>query len=273
MRSDLAGRRRLRSLEALDEAVGAMKSLSAHHLREARRSVEQARVYRSGVERMLQEAGEVFAQGVEGAGVLVIGAELGLCGSYNSQVVAEGAARRAELGGGPTFCVGHRAASLLRRRGVAVLREHAMPTSVAGISSLLLQLAEEVLGRYAEDRLLSFDIVSSRFAGVGRVSPVSVRLLPLEVANAEARPRTRHVRSEAFAAATMREFLYITLYDLLLDAMASEHGARLIATQAAEKWLEARARGLRQQLAAARREASTQEVIEVAVGVRARHDT
>ncbi|NOJ77203.1 F0F1 ATP synthase subunit gamma [Myxococcus xanthus] len=272
MRSDIEGRRRLHSLDALGEAVGAMKSLSAHHLRAARMSVEAARTYRSGVERMLQWSGAVFARGVEGAGLLVIGAELGFCGSYNSQVVSEGAARRALLGGGPTLCVGHRAAALLRRRGVAVLRDYGMPTSVAGIPGLLLQLAEEILGSYAENRLLSFDVVSSRFAGVGSVSPESVRLLPLEVARADAWPGTRYVQSGVFSFAAIREFLYIALYDVLLDAIASEHGARLIATQSAEKWLEERTCRLRRQLAAARREASTQEVLEVAVGVRARHE-
>ncbi|WP_338865015.1 F0F1 ATP synthase subunit gamma [Myxococcus stipitatus] len=272
MKSRGEQRGRLRSLEALGEAVGAMKSLSAHHLREARLAVEMARVYRSGVEHLLEGVGAAFATGAGGAGLLIIGAELGLCGSYNAQVVAEALARRATLQEGPTLCVGHRAAVLLERKGVRVLRTYPTPTSVSGITGLLLRLAEDVLGCYAKDRLSSFDIVSSRFSGVGSVSPMSVRLLPFEARSADARRRIRYVPPEAFSFAAIREFLYITLYDLLLDALASEYGARLVATQSAEKWLDERTRVLRQQLAAARREASTQEVLEIAAGVRARRE-
>jgi F0F1-type ATP synthase gamma subunit len=47
-------------------------------------------------------------------------------------------------------------------------------------------------------------------------------------------------------------------------------GARLVATQSAEGWLDERAERLRRQLASTRREASTQEAIEIAAGARAR---
>jgi F0F1-type ATP synthase gamma subunit len=72
--------RRLRSLKALGEVVTAMKSLSAHHLREARGAVGPARAYREGVERLLPAdvAVESAPDGVHG--LVAFGAELGLCG-------------------------------------------------------------------------------------------------------------------------------------------------------------------------------------------------
>lgn len=72
------------------------------------------------------------------------------------------------------------------------------------------------------------------------------------------------------AAAAARELLYIRLYDLLLDAMACEHSARLVASQSAERWLDERTEQLARQLAGERREASTQEVLEIATSARAR---
>jgi len=85
--------------------------------------------------------------------------------------------------------------------------------------------------------------------------------------------RTRYVSSGHFASAAVREFLYITLYALLLDALVSEHGARLIATQAAEKWLDERSTSMERQLMGIRREASTQEMIEIIAGAGARERT
>ena len=204
------------------------------------------------------------------AGLLVVGGELGLCGGYNAHLVAAGAERRSELGPGPTICVGHRAGALLVRREVAVSRFYAAPTSVRGITNLLLRLAEDLLRAYVTERLASFDIVSSRFGGVGIDSPTSVRLLPIETKHFDGAPTVRYVSTGRLASAAVREYLYIVLYDLLLDALASEHSARLVATQAAEKWLDERTDRLRHHLAATRREASTQEVIEIAGGARAR---
>lgn len=263
-------KRRLRSLKALGEAVGAMKSLSAHHFRQARQAVEPARTYRDGVERILGWAGPSPMQGDGAAGLVVIGAELGLCGAYNTRIIEAAAPRRSELGAGPTFCVGQRAATLLLRRKVELAKSYHGPTSVGGIPSLLLELAEDVLTTFANENLSSFDIVSSRFGGVGMVSPTTVRLLPIEPSSVNGLRRARYVGEEHFVSAVVREFLYITLYDLLLDALASEHGARLTATQTAEAWLDERTARLQRHLMATRREASTQEMIEIAAGARAR---
>lgn len=268
MRREIELDRRLRSLRALGEAVGAMKSLSAHHFREARLEVLSARSYREGVERVLGCSGASLAAGSGAAGVLVIGAELGLCGSYNAQVVEAATKRRGELGRGPTVCVGRRAAILLERRGVELRKTYGGPTSVRGIPGLLLDVAEDLLSAYASEDLSSFEIIASQFAGVGRSAPRSYRLLPFEAPVTAACPPVRYVDFDQFSTAALREFLYIGLYDLLLDALASEHAARLIATQSAEKWLDERAERLNRELKASRRETSTQEMIEIAAGAR-----
>lgn len=261
--------RRLRSLGKLAEAVGALKSLSAHHFREVRGAVEPARVYREGVTAFLAQTGARLAAGDGPAGIVVVGAELGLCGGYNARLVEVGAERRSALGAGPTLCVGQRAAALLRRQGIEVRRTYAAPTGVRGVTDLLLRLADDLLTIYGTESLSSFEIVSSRFGGIGVDRPERLRLLPFEAEPSAAPPAVRYVSLDTLASAAVREFLYIALYDLLLDALASEHSARLVATESAEKWLDERTDRLRRHLAAARREASTQEVIEIAAGARA----
>ena len=270
MKRELELKKRLQTLQALGEAVGAMKSLSAHHFREARNAVETARRYRDGVERICSWTDANVAAGSGPAGLLVLGGELGLCGSYNTLVVEAGARRRLDLGEGPTFCVGQRAAALLERRGVHVGRLYEGPTSVRGITVVLLRVAEDMLTAYATEDMSSFDIVSSRFGGVGTATPMESRLLPIEPNQTRGRRRARYVGHDRFVSAVVREFLYISLYDLLLDALASEHGARLAATEAAERWLDERSESLGRHLMATRREASTQEMIEIAAGTRLR---
>jgi len=270
MKRELELTRRLQAVRTLGEAVGAMKSLSAHHFREARRAVEPARVYREGLDRLRGWAGSTLPAGDGPAGLVVVGGELGLCGAYNAQIVEAGAARRAALGPGPTICVGRRAAALLARRQVALAATYGTPTGVRGIPALLPQIAEDLLTRYARERLSSVEIVASRFDGVGAVRPTSVRLLPFDAGVPATTVGPRYVSPEHFGLSVARELLYMTLYDLLLDALAAEHSSRLVATEAAESWLTDRGDQLRRHLVATRRETSTQEMIEIAAGARVR---
>jgi F0F1-type ATP synthase gamma subunit len=81
---------------------------------------------------------------------------------------------------------------------------------------------------------------------------------------------TDYVSPRHLAEIAVREFLYITLYELLLDALASEHGMRLVATEAAGEWLQGRIAATERQLFAVKREEGTQEVLDVASGARRR---
>jgi F0F1-type ATP synthase gamma subunit len=67
----------------------------------------------------------------------------------------------------------------------------------------------------------------------------------------------------------LREYLYAVLHETLLEALASEHGKRLATAEAARAWLGERIEATRRLAASIRREASTQEVLEVAVAARA----
>jgi F0F1-type ATP synthase gamma subunit len=67
----------------------------------------------------------------------------------------------------------------------------------------------------------------------------------------------------------VREFLYTTLYEILLDALASEYGMRRLATDSARQWLAAATAATRRQLVASRREATTQEVLDIVAGAKA----
>jgi F-type H+-transporting ATPase subunit gamma len=261
--------RRLRSTGALSEAISAMKSLSAHHLREARAALPAARAYRDGVEAIAAQVGAALPGCAGPTALVVVGGELGLCGAYHRDLLAAATARRAALGPGPTWGVGRRMQALLTRAGLAVARGYAAPAGPPGLTRLLLALAQDVLTDYQRQALGGLEVVAARFEGVGSHTVLATRLLPMTPAAAPQGP-TRYVSPGHLARVAARERLYVTLHGLLLDALAAEHGARLVATQGAEDWLQRRQAGLTRALAAARREASTQEVIEIAAGARAR---
>ena len=259
---------RLKSLETLNQAIGAMKSLSAHHLREVRAALEPAVAYREGIDRIVQSTGASLPAGRGGVGILVIGAELGFCGGYNSRVATAGVEQRARSGDGPTACLGRRAAKLLARFGVVPDRVYAGPTSVGGSAEVLLKLAEDILEDYLARGLSRFEIVASCFGGIGQYEVVTTTLLPIHVQPSLGAPAPRYAAASDLDAVAVQELLYIGMVERLLDALAAEHGARLAAAQAAEHWLGERIEQLRRGLMTARREGTTQEVIEISAGSR-----
>lgn len=265
-------RRRLDSLRVLGEAVNAMKSLSAHHLRAARAGLTAARAYRDGVDRVIASAGIVqVGSPAATPAFLLIAADLGLCDGYSSRLTNMALEQHGHLSARQFYCIGRRPLTSLRRLDIEPARVYPTVTSVGGLSRLLLELADDVLGDYVTGVFSSLHVVSARFDGVGAFTPRITRVLPV-VSTQPARPpaATPYAASRHLAQTAVREYLYSTLYELLLDALASEHGMRLIATQSAAEWLDSRVESLQRQLLSVRRESSTQEVLDVAGSARQR---
>jgi F-type H+-transporting ATPase subunit gamma len=266
-------RRQLRALSTLEEAIGALRALSAQHFRTARNALQAARAYRSEVEAtlgVLDSLGPAPASRRRAPhGVLLVAADLGLCGDYTAKLAAEGIAAHAETGAGPFYCVGRRATGLLSRAGIVPDRLYPSPGSVAGLHRLLLPLVNDLLEDRRVGRCGSLLLVAARFEGAGHFQPRRARLLP--VARPQERrplPASPYVPLAALAGVVVREFVYVTLHETLLDALAAEHGKRLVVAESARSWLEDRLEVVRRRIASVRMETSTQEVLEVAAGAR-----
>jgi F0F1-type ATP synthase gamma subunit len=264
--------RRLRTLGTLEEAVGALRALSAQHFRAARAPLAAVRAYRDEVRGFLGVLdGLDPSSALEGpVGIVLVAADLGLVGDYTSRLVREALALRAESGPGPLVCLGHRAVSRLAKAGVQPAAVQPAPTSVAGLTGLLLPLVDTLLSLRRDGELGALWFVAARFEGAGQYTPVRVPVLP--VASPEGVPvlePSPYCDAEHLRTVVVREYLYASLYETLLGALASEHGKRLITAESARSWLEERIGATRQLAAAIRRESSTQEVLEVIVAARA----
>jgi F0F1-type ATP synthase gamma subunit len=269
-------RQRLRTLGTLKEAVSALRSLSAQHFRAARAPLAAVRVYRDELQRFLGVVGASSADSVrEGpTGIVLVAADLGLVGDYTARLVRESLLLRAESGPGPLVCLGHRAVSSLVKAGVEPVSVLSAPTSVAGLTGLLLPLVDTLLSLQRAGELGSLWLVAARFEGAGAYSPMRVRVLPV-VAPADLPPvaSSPYCDAKQLRAVVVREYLYVSLYETLLEALASEHGKRLVTAESARSWLEERMAATRRLTAALRRESSTQELLEVVAASRvARRD-
>lgn len=267
-------RRQLEGMTSLQDAVAAMSSLSAHHLRQARAALPPARTYLEELSQALARAQVRFpGRGTGDTLLVVVGSQLGLCGGYNGRVADFAFRRRAEVGAGPTIAVGRRLAHALTRRGVEVSERIPGITSLTGVPPLVLSLARRALIAHRVDGLRAVELVSARFQGIGEDAPAARQVVPLTLPTPQGPPLPlRYVAPEQMVDAAARELLYVSLLAQLIDALAAEHAARLLATRSAGDWLGARMEKLRRRRATLRQEASTQETLEVASAARMRPD-
>ncbi|HVP30269.1 MAG TPA: FoF1 ATP synthase subunit gamma [Myxococcota bacterium] len=266
--------RRLRTLRALDEAVRALRSLSALHFRIARALLPSARAYREEITSLLGALGRPelpeAAAAREPPGVVLVTADFGLVGDYTPRLVREALDLREERGPGPLLCLGRRALASLERAGVRPDRADSAPTSVASLAPRLLPMVDRILVLRSRGELGSLWLVAARFEGAGRFRPTRVPVLPVAPPpGAPALAASPYTGSDRLRTVLVREYLYATLYEVLVDALASEHGKRLVTAESARSWLAERTEATRRLAAAIRREATTQEVIEVATSARA----
>ena len=287
MKREKSLRRRLAGLRLLNDAVGALKSLASVHFQSARKTLTEARTYRAGVETLLPVLRPVGRPRTSAPpGLLLVASDIGLCGDYNIRLAAaaaeaasgaasnaaarNAAARNANAERPVVYCVGRRGRNALVRAGLEPRREYAMPTGVAGLTTLVLKLAGDLLDDYRAGRISGLQMISARFEGAGRFSPVRSDVLPPPASGADPPPISSYVDPGRLAVVVVREFVYIVLYQALLDALAAEHGMRLVAVESAGGWLDERIGQVRRELSAVRRERATQEVIEITAGYRVR---
>lgn len=261
--------RRMRTLTALGEVLNALRSLSAQHFRAARAALSPARLYREELARFLGLLAPLPRVDRPKTGIVLVTADLGLVGDYTATLVREALALRAAEGEGPLVCVGRRAVSHLARAGVQPVSVHASPASAAGLADLLIPLVDGLLGLRDRGELDALWLVAARFEGAGRYAPARVRVLPWPAPTADGcLPPSPYVDLAMLRTIVSREYLYASLYETLLESLASEHGKRLVMTESAREWLEQRLEATRRQVASMRRESSTQEVLEVAAAAR-----
>jgi F-type H+-transporting ATPase subunit gamma len=249
-----------------------MRSLSAHHFRLARQTLSPARTYRHEMDTVVAEIG--IHQPLHPAappGMLVLASDLGLCGDYNARLSRLAVAEAQAYGVRTVYSMGRRSRGTLVRNGLPPDRVYDAPASLTGLSRLLVDLAQDVLEDYSLAKIGSLRVISAGFDGVGHFTPLSIRVLPIEpVAPAKPLRRSTYVDPSHLTSVAVREFLYITLFEILLEALAAEHGMRLMAAESALEWLDATAATTSRRLASARGEAATQELLDIVSGSRQR---
>ncbi|MCL6517168.1 ATP synthase F1 subunit gamma [Alicyclobacillus sp.] len=275
-------RRRINSIRNTAKITKAMEMVSAAKLRRVQEAVQQSKPYLAKMQNMLANVSRsarwikhpLLAQReVKRTGYLVITADRGLAGPYNAQVIRTvlQEIRRRDKSTYTIFAIGRRGRDFFRKHGYPVGGE------VTGLADSptydsVRSLAERIVEAYGNEEFDELYFVYNEFINPIVQRPVIKKVLPLtEVAGDESVSGQYLFEpdAETVLAELLPRFAETLVYQAVLDAKASEHGARMTAmgnaTDAANEMIES----LTLSLNRARQAAITTQIVEVVSGAEA----
>ncbi len=273
-------RRRIRSAKNIQQITRAMKFVSAARLRKAQDRVVAARPYarqmlavlNSVATRVPEQAHPLLAKrGDEKIELVVITADRGLCGAYNTNIIRqtlefldEHSGRKVELN-----ILGKRGRDFFRRRPYPVRHEATnvlQAVTFADAAAIAKDLIEEFT-RGEQDQVW---LVYNEFKSVVQQRVVVEPLLPItRLEHPDDAGRLEYIYDQPAAqifANLLPRHVEAQIFRALLEASASEQGARMAAMEAATNNAAEMIEGLTLYANKVRQAGITKELIEVISG-------
>jgi F-type H+-transporting ATPase subunit gamma len=288
-------RRRIKSVKNTQQITKAMKMVSAAKLKRAQDRVVTARPFATKMIEVLgglaDRTDENFhhplldARGDERYLLVLVTADKGLCGAFNTNLIKaaqafmrENADKQIEI-----LAVGRKGRDFFRRRNATLAGEYIGVTGKGRVDfSEALEIARAVIKRFSEDEAIDKTfIIYNEFKSVLQQRVVTEQLLPVARATsaaAEAAPAGQSANlidyiyeqppAEIFARLLPR-LIETQVFRALLESIASEQGARMTAMDSASKNARELIDSLTLNMNRVRQAAITNEIIEVVSGAAA----
>jgi F-type H+-transporting ATPase subunit gamma len=277
-------KKRITSVKNTQQTTKAMKMVSAAKLRRATEAILSQRPYALEIAKLMGILAEQGATNVELARkpvtlLLVISADRGLCGGYNSNVVrattsylAQKASEGKEV---QTIFVGKKAQELVRLRAkvnVAHYEEFGQKISFRKAS----ELSKRMLTLFETGEVDEVVFIYNEFKNAITQEVRTDKILPLDLSHHEKTdPRAQVLTHELTLYTPNKQELYeslsskyfvVQVFKSLLEANASEQGARMSAMESATKNAGEMIRKLTLLFNKQRQAAITTELLEIIAG-------
>ncbi len=283
-------RNRIKSVQSTQQITKAMKMVSAAKLRRAQDSIMQMRPYAQKLQEMLSnivsnvDSSEISIKlaterPVENVLLIVITSDRGLAGAYNSNIIKAAKASIAEKYA-TQFAKGNVAIWNIGKKGYESLSKQGYKTN-AEYKDIFLNLKFENVQKASVAAMQAFEngefdaveLVYSQFQNAASQVFKIERFLPIpKVKTKEGAKKADFIfepNKAQLITELMPKILNTQLYKAVLDANASEHGARMTAMDKASDNANELLRSLKISYNRARQAAITTELTEIVSGAAA----
>lgn len=276
-------RNRIRGVKNTQKITRAMQLVASSKMKKAQDRALEGRPYAQLLARMLaalthkvEDFSHPFIdeREVTKRGILLISTDRGLCGSLNANLFREVAHMGNEKCAFVT--IGRKARQFISRTGRELLAD--FPVSEQANFRELRPVVEFLIKQFKDGEIDSIEILYPRFKNTLIQEPTLIPLLPLDdlteyvhkFAKSQGREILEETRELMFEPAAeeilnklLDRFVKREVYQMLVDARASEHSARMVAMKAATDNAKKLTDNLTLQYNKARQAGITQEILEI----------
>lgn len=275
-------RSRIRTARNIQQITRAMKLVAAARLKKATDRVLQARPYSDKLKEFMGSlAGGtelpphplLQKRPIEKYCVIVITAERGLCGSYNTALIRETTNfLKSTPGEAKLITIGKKGTQFFGKRGYEIVSTLTLAGSGATLEDATT-ITRQARDMFESGEVDAIYVSYSKYYSPVRQVPQVVQLLPIEPPSASETVASSEATFEPDAAHLLNSLLpryFMTLiWQALLESTASEHGARMSAMTSATDNAGKMIQNLTLKANRERQAAITKEILEVVSGAEA----
>jgi F-type H+-transporting ATPase subunit gamma len=277
-------RKRIATVRSTQQITKAMKMVAAAKLRRAQDAAEHVRPYAAKLTEMFTavaggvdpDSHPLLARREERrVDFLVLNSDRGLCGGYNGNLFRFTAGLLRERAGVDVAftVVGRKGLEFYRRQNVKMVGHH-LGILITPATTLAKAIAGELTARFVAAETDAVYVVYNRFRSAISQVPSAVRLLPVATPTGEAAegPTVDYIfepeRGDLLAQLLPR-YVEVLITQALLEAVASEHAARMTAMGNATTNASEMIGALTLSMNRARQATITRELMEIVGGAEA----
>ena len=268
---------RITSIGSTMKITSAMKMVSAAKLKKAQDAIVQMRPYASKLTEILQKASSTLDSSENAYGVVrdtnrtrvvVITSNRGLCGAFNSSVVKKAKALMADSDDDFSIvAIGKKAGDAFKDDARLVERNPELWDNIGFEAAS--EYAQKLMDGYLAGEFDKVVLVYNAFRNAAVQEPTSEQMLPISM-EVDGPVDTTEYLYEPTKSEILEDLIPTSLktqfFASLLDANASEHGARMTAMHKATDNAKALQGDLKLEYNKARQAAITNEILEIVGG-------
>ena len=277
-------RRRIRSVQATQKITRAMELIAASRIPKAIARVVASKPYTAKLIEVIQNVGGVSgsashmllsSRDVHHVGIVVVSSDRGLAGAYASTIIRMAEQRiidlRREGKEVRIFAIGKKAQTYFRYRGYRISRVFLGVTDTPGYGDARA-VANVVMEAYVSEEVDRVEAYFMRFQSALTQVPTRYDLLPIEPPGGATGPAVGYSYEpspDEILDRLLPRYVEAVIFNMLLEASASEHSARRRAMKAATDNADDLIRALTVAANRARQAEITTEISEIVGGAEA----
>lgn len=282
-------KRRKESIQSTGQITKAMKLVSTVKLQKAKSKAENAKPYfdhmYDTVLSMLRKSGDISHPYLSAGksnkkAIIVITSNRGLAGGYNSNILKLVMSSDIKKEDAVIYAVGRKGKEALSRRGYHIAKDYSEVIN-APIYKDAIEIGSAVLDAFVADEVGEIYLAYTSFKNTVSHEPTLIKLLPVDMEAAlqegdkteDLNERLTLMNYEPTASEALNliipKYINSLIYGALVQALASENGARMQAMDSATNNAEDMISDLSLKYNRARQSSITQELTEIIAGANA----